>query len=119
MAFGIGWMEFVVIGIVAVMVFGPERLPRMIAQAAQWIRVVRAQATTARDDLMSAVDLDPALTRELRQSMSELAELNPRRMASSLLSDVAAPFQEAGGSAREAAKAPPSRGAPADYDDIT
>lgn len=95
MAFGVGWLEFVVIAIVAVMVFGPERLPRFIAQAAQWVRVIRAQANSARDDLMAAADLDPSLTNDLRQSISDLADLHPKRMASSLLSDVTDPFKDA------------------------
>lgn len=99
--FGVGWLELGVIGVIAVLVFGPERLPRMIAQTAQWVRVVRAQATSARDDLMAAADLDPELTNDLRRSVSELADLHPRRMASSLLSDVSAPFTDAARSARD------------------
>lgn len=125
MAFGVGWLEFVVIALVAVMVFGPERLPRFIAQAAQWVRVIRAQANSARDDLMAAADLDPSLTSDLRQSISDLADLHPKRMASSLLSDVTDPFKDAAG-ALDGKKAkgskpspPPASAAPSAYDPDT
>lgn len=101
MVFGVGWLEIGVIGVIAVLVFGPERLPRMIAQTAQWVRVIRAQATSARDDLMAAADIDPALTSDLRRSVSELAELHPRKMASSLLSEVSAPFTDAARTAKD------------------
>jgi sec-independent protein translocase protein TatB len=106
----VGWLEMLVLGVIAVMVFGPERLPRLIAQAAQWMRVVRAQATSARDDLVAAADLDPAMTSELRRSVSELAELHPRKLASSLIADVSAPFNDAAGSARRAASDQPATG---------
>lgn len=127
MAFGVGWLEFAVIGIVAVLVFGPERLPRMIAQAAQWVRVVRAQATSARDDLMAAADLDPSIAGDLRQSMSDLADLHPRRLASSLVNDVTEPFRDAAGAATAAASEPtdgepdgkPGRDVRRDLDDVT
>ena len=84
----IGPLELLVIIVLAVMLFGPERLPRLIAQAATWLRVVRDQATRARDELMSAADLDPEVTGELRKSMNELAQLHPRKMASGFLGDL-------------------------------
>jgi sec-independent protein translocase protein TatB len=84
----IGPLELLVIIVLAVMLFGPERLPRMIAQAATWLRVLRDQATSARDELMSAVDLDPEVTGELRKSMNDLAQMHPRKMASGFLGDL-------------------------------
>ncbi len=127
MAFGVGWLELAVIGIIAVLVFGPERLPRMIAQAAQWVRVVRTQATAARDDLMAAADLDPTIAGDLRKSMSDLADLHPRRLASSLVNDVTEPFRDAAGTARAAAAEPTgsssgetrARDTRRDLDDVT
>jgi sec-independent protein translocase protein TatB len=98
----LGWLEMGVIAVIAVLVFGPERLPRLISQAAQWMRVVRDQATSARDDLMAAADIDPEMTGELRKSVADLADLHPRRMAASLMSDVTAPFTEAAGTAKAA-----------------
>ena len=87
MFFSMGGWELVVIGLVAVLIFGPDRLPRMISEAASWLRVFRTQATKARSDLMGAVDLDPSLTDDLRQTFSDIAELHPKRIASSLIND--------------------------------
>lgn len=104
----IGFPELVVILVIAVLVFGPERLPRMISQGAQWLRVIKAQATAARDDLMNAADLDPQTAGELHRSMSELAELHPRRLATSLLQDVTGPVTAAVNAGKDAAGLPAS-----------
>ncbi|HEY7857503.1 MAG TPA: twin-arginine translocase TatA/TatE family subunit [Candidatus Nanopelagicales bacterium] len=106
MLFDVGPLELLVILVIAVLVFGPERLPRMITQGAQWLRVIKAQATAARDDLMTAADLDPDVAGELRRSMSELAELHPRRLATSLLQDVTGPVTAAVAAGKDAAGVP-------------
>lgn len=98
----IGMMELVVIGIVAVLIFGPDRLPKMIATVVQWSRVLRDQAAGARRELAAAADLDPTITDEIKQSVKDIAELHPRRLAASILSDPETP-----------AAAPPAPSAPA------
>ena len=102
----VGPWELLVILVIAVLVFGPERLPRLISQGAQWLRVIKAQATAARDDLMTAADLDPEVAGELRRSVSELAELHPRRLATSLLKDVTGPVTAAVTAGKDAAGVP-------------
>jgi hypothetical protein len=37
---------------------------------------------------MDAADLDPTITDDIKRSMSDLADLHPRRLASSILTDV-------------------------------
>lgn len=72
--FDVGLPEFFVLGVVALLVFGPERLPEVAVQAARLIRRVRGMAESARSELTA--DLEPHM-RELR----ELRELDPRKMA--------------------------------------
>ena len=49
--FDIGIGEVVVIAVVALLVFGPDRLPAMARQWRDFMRNVREQATRARADL--------------------------------------------------------------------
>lgn len=76
--FGMGWPEIFVIGAVAVLLFGPDRLPDVARQAGQMIRTVRKMAEAAKNDLgrelghdLSDVDLRSLDPREVvRRAMS-------------------------------------------------
>ena len=67
--FGVGLPELVVIMVVAIFVFGPDRLPEFARQAAQFIRRAKQLADGARDQLRDELgpeyadlqlrDLDP------------------------------------------------------------
>lgn len=85
--FDIGMGEFLVIALVAVLILGPDRLPKAIAEGSRWLRALRDQAANARREIVDAADLDPSVTDDLRKTMSDLSELHPRRLASSILSD--------------------------------
>lgn len=91
MLFSIGGWELVVILVAALLILGPDKVPGMISEGAKWLRVLRDQATKARGDIMGAVDLDPTLTQDLRQTLSDISELHPKRIASSLISDAVNP----------------------------
>lgn len=70
--FGIEFTEIAIILIVALLVFGPERLPEMAKQAASFVRDLRRMVANARRDVnVSAKDLgideeDLRTLRELR-----------------------------------------------------
>lgn len=87
MFFDIGTGEFLFIALVAVLILGPDKLPKAIASLVQWARVLRTQATNARREIVAAADLDPTITDDLKQSVKDLADLHPRRLAASILSD--------------------------------
>jgi sec-independent protein translocase protein TatB len=69
--FGIGLPEFLVIFVVAVVVFGPDRLPDFARQAGRFLRQVRTFTQAARDDLRS--ELGPEF------ADLELSDLDPRK----------------------------------------
>jgi sec-independent protein translocase protein TatB len=107
--FDIGMGEFLVIAVIAVLILGPDRLPKAIAEGSRWLRALRDQAANARREIVSAADLDPAMTDDLRQTMSQLSELHPRRLASSILSDVTpTPASTPAPAAQPAPPAPPA-----------
>ena len=70
--FGIGLPELLVIGVVAVLVFGPDRLPEFARQAGRFLRQVRQFTQAARDDLRS--ELGPEF------ADLELTDLDPRAL---------------------------------------
>ena len=68
--FGMGLPELAVIAIVAVFVFGPDRLPKLAKQAGALVRKGRKFATAARDELRT--ELGPEF------ADLELSDLDPR-----------------------------------------
>lgn len=85
--FGIGFGELVVIAFLAILVFGPDRLPELAQQAGKFVRELRKFAINARDELRAELgpeyadlelsDLDPrAIVRKhIAEAMAELDEL--------------------------------------------
>lgn len=93
MLFDMGIGELLIIGVVGLIVFGPDRLPRAAAQAAQFLRQLREQANTAKATIVEAAAID-------EQTLRDLRDLDPRRA----LRDVAAPVDEARRSADAVAR---------------
>ena len=70
--FGMGWPEILMIGVVGVIVFGPDKLPDIAKQAGRFIRTVRRMAENAKNDL----------GREIGEDFSglQLRDLDPREL---------------------------------------
>jgi len=70
--FGMGWPEIALIGVVAIIVFGPDKLPDLAKQAGRFVRTVRRMAENAKNDL----------GREMGQDLSNLnlRDLDPREV---------------------------------------
>jgi sec-independent protein translocase protein TatB len=69
--FGVGLPEFLVIFVVAILVFGPDRLPDFARQAGRFLRQVKNFTNAARDDLRN--ELGPEF------ADLELSDLDPRK----------------------------------------
>ncbi|MBC9733380.1 sec-independent translocase [Nocardioides marmotae] len=93
--FGVGLPEFAVIAFVAVLVFGPDRLPDLAKQAGQFLRKAKQFANSARDELRN--ELGP------EYADLELSDLDPRAI-------VRKHVMEAMADAEEEAARPPRRG---------
>jgi len=102
--FDIGPGEFLVIAIVGLLIVGPDKLPKMLAEGVKWLRLLRDQAVKARGEIVAAADIDPSVTDELRRSVSDIAELHPKRLMGSVLSDVV----DGAAAAPKPAAAPPA-----------
>ena len=89
--FGVGLAEMALIAFIAVIVFGPDRLPDLAKQAGQMVRKARQFANAARDELREELgpeyadlelrDLDPRtiVRKHIIEAMEEAEETAPRR----------------------------------------
>ena len=77
--FGIGLPELMVIVVVAIVVFGPDRLPDFARQAGRLVRQVRQFTQSARDDIRA--ELGPEF------ADFEITDLDPRRAVRKYIED--------------------------------
>lgn len=75
----VGWSELLVLAVVGLIVFGPDRLPKAAADAVRAVRQLRALARGAAADLKA--ELGPEI------ADLDLASLHPRRIVASVLDD--------------------------------
>jgi sec-independent protein translocase protein TatB len=69
--FNIGFSEILLIAVVALLVLGPERLPRAARFAGLWLRRARAQWNSVKAELENEL-ADDELLRNIRKAHSEL-----------------------------------------------
>lgn len=77
--FGLGWAEMLALVVIALLVFGPEKLPQAAAQAGRTLRQIRQMANNAKADLQS--NLGPEF------SNFDPADLNPKHFVRKHLLD--------------------------------
>lgn len=80
--FDIGFAEMVAIGIIGLIVVGPERLPSYAAQAAKFLRELRQQVASAKSTLVEAAAVD-------NDTLQDLRDLNPKRILQDPLNEPA------------------------------
>jgi sec-independent protein translocase protein TatB len=77
--FGIGLPEMMVIAVVAVLVFGPDRLPDFARQAGRMVRQIKHFTESARDDIRA--ELGPEF------ADFEITDLDPRKAVRKYIQD--------------------------------
>jgi sec-independent protein translocase protein TatB len=73
----LGWEELLLLAVIGLVVFGPDRLPKAIKDATKVIRELRAMARTAASDLKT--ELGPEM------ADLDLRSLHPRRFVEDAL----------------------------------
>jgi sec-independent protein translocase protein TatB len=79
--FDIGLSEILIVGIVALVVLGPERLPKAARMAGFWVRKARAQWYSVKAELESEI-ADEELRSSLKESMTDLRKTLDEHQAS-------------------------------------
>ena len=79
--FDIGLGEILILAVLGLLIFGPERLPRAAADASKMLRNVRAMASNARKDLADSAGVDLS---DAKEALRDLQDLHPRRMVAGL-----------------------------------
>ncbi|MGE6135931.1 Sec-independent protein translocase protein TatB [Aeromonas salmonicida] len=75
--FDIGFWELVVIGIVALVVLGPERLPVAIRTASHWIRLIRSTANSVKSELEQELRLQELHNDLKKAEQLQMSNLSP------------------------------------------
>lgn len=100
--FDIGFSELLVIAIVALIVLGPERLPKATRFAGLWVRRARAQWYSVKDELERELAADE-LKRSLKDAQDALRDTEQRIRESA--SETERQFDEMRQAVRDDAKA--------------
>lgn len=107
--FGVGLLELAVIAVVAIVVFGPDRLPDLARQAGRMARTAAKMARNARDELRT--ELGP------EYADLELRDLDPRTIVRKHISDAMSSLEdEEAAAAAEPRELAPGETPPYDID---
>lgn len=98
--FDIGFTEMVIVAVVALIVLGPERLPKVAKQAGQWMSKLRRYVDDVKSDINRQMELDEL--RKLKTEVTEAAQTLHSSMQSAVsetkteLNSISGAFMNAG-----------------------
>lgn len=75
--FDIGFWELILIGVVALVVLGPERLPVAIRTVTHWYKLIRSTAHSVKSDLEQELKLQELHNELKKAEQLQLRNLNP------------------------------------------
>ncbi|MGB2969094.1 MAG: Sec-independent protein translocase protein TatB [Candidatus Nanopelagicales bacterium] len=79
----VGWGELLLLAVVALLIFGPDKLPKAAADAGRLVRRLREMAQSAQKDLGgTGVDIEG-----IKNDLRSVADLHPKRIISSALAE--------------------------------
>lgn len=118
--FELGWVEIGLIGVIALVVLGPERLPKAARFAGLWVRKARAQWFAVKSEMereLAAEEMKAVLQAEreaIREAAKQLDD-EARELQAAVRRDTASPGAEGGAADADAppAATAPSPGSPA------
>lgn len=99
--FGVGFSELLVVAVIALLVLGPERLPKAARFAGLWVRRARAQWYSVKSELERELAAD-----ELRRTLAD-----PGRELQAVSRETQLSLNEAARATREATALPPEEAA--------
>ncbi len=76
----IGFFELLVIAIIGLLVVGPEKLPKYIAQGIKTLRNIRDMATKAKDDIVESAGIKDI-------DLKNLSNLDSKKLADNVFDD--------------------------------
>ncbi|MEI6620969.1 MAG: Sec-independent protein translocase protein TatB, partial [Actinomycetes bacterium] len=80
----VGWGELLLLAVVALFIFGPDKLPKAAADAGRLVRRLKEMATKAQSEMSNhGVDIDG-----IKNDLRSVADLHPRRILGSAMSNI-------------------------------
>lgn len=76
----VGFFELLVIAVIGLLVVGPEKLPKYIAQGIKTLRNVKDMATKAKDDIVESSGIKDI-------DLKNISKIDPTNLASKIFED--------------------------------
>lgn len=80
--FDIGFWELILVGVVALIVLGPERLPEAARTLAKWIKLIRGTANAVKAELTEELRIQELHSNLKKAEQMDLKNLSPDLQAS-------------------------------------